>query len=38
MSKGVSVTDKAEITLLRELTARIGSDPLLTQVAPVTVL
>jgi rhamnose utilization protein RhaD (predicted bifunctional aldolase and dehydrogenase) len=31
MSKGVSVTDKAEITLLRELTARIGSDPLLTQ-------
>jgi rhamnose utilization protein RhaD (predicted bifunctional aldolase and dehydrogenase) len=31
MNKHVSVTDKAEITPLRELSARIGSDPLLTQ-------
>ena len=31
MSKSVSMTDMAEITSLRELSARIGSDPLLTQ-------
>ena len=31
MSKGVSVTERAEITALRELSARVGSNPLLTQ-------
>ena len=31
MSKNMSATDQAELTLLRELSARIGSDPLLTQ-------
>ena len=31
MSKHVLMTHKAEITSLRELSARIGSDPLLTQ-------
>jgi hypothetical protein len=31
MSKHMSATNQAELTLLRELSARIGSDPLLTQ-------
>jgi rhamnose utilization protein RhaD (predicted bifunctional aldolase and dehydrogenase) len=31
MNKNMSATNKAELTALRELSARIGSDPLLTQ-------
>jgi rhamnose utilization protein RhaD (predicted bifunctional aldolase and dehydrogenase) len=31
MSKNMSATNQAELTSLRELSARIGSDPLLTQ-------
>ena len=31
MSKNMSATNQAELTSLRELCARIGSDPLLTQ-------
>jgi len=31
MSKNMSATNQDELTSLRELSARIGSDPLLTQ-------
>jgi rhamnose utilization protein RhaD (predicted bifunctional aldolase and dehydrogenase) len=31
MNKNMSATNQAELTRLRELSARIGSDPLLTQ-------
>jgi rhamnose utilization protein RhaD (predicted bifunctional aldolase and dehydrogenase) len=31
MSKNISATNRAELTRLRELSARVGSDPLLTQ-------